>query len=271
MQQEFYHQKVVLITGGSMGIGKALAEQILQKGGSVVVTGRNVARLNQLSENWPQYTERLLTVCMDVADEAGQEKMMKAVKEKFGRLDALINNAALSAYGELEKTEASVIHTLIDTNIKGLLFTTKAALPLLRESGGVVLFISSLAGLYGLPGYSLYSLSKMALSALRQSLTPELELAGVLPAIVYVGFTQNESDKRTLNANGEMEAVPARPANLTFSREKTAALLLKQIENRKKVVIQGKIGKLTFILARYFPAVLGVLLHSNYRKSLKKP
>lgn len=267
MFSDYFQNKVVLITGGSMGIGKTLAEKILQAGGQVVVTGRNAERLNSLSDSWPQYKNQLLTVCLDVADEAGLEQLIQTIKTRFGGLDVLINNAALSAHGNLESTDARVIHTLVDTNIKGLLFTTKAVLPLLRERQGCVLFISSLAGLYGLPGYSLYSLSKMALRALRQSLTPELLQAGILPAIAYVGFTENESDKRTLNAAGEMEVVPNRPARFTFSREKTATLLLSQIAGRKKVVIQGKLGKLTYFLALYFPFILHFILNRNYRKT----
>src|SRR5690606_33681175 len=183
------------------------------------------------------------------------------------RLALLINNAALSAYGDLENNDAKVLPALVDTNIKGLLLTTKAALPLLRQNRGSVLFISSLAGLYGLPGYSLYSMTKMAISALRQSLQTELADAGVLTAIAYLGFTQNESDKKTLNVVGALEAVPKRNPRFTFSREATAHLLLNQIAKRKSVVIQGKLGKFTYLLSRFCPGLLHFILHRNYFRS----
>lgn len=266
MLANFYKNKVVLITGGSMGIGKSMAWLVLQYGGTVVITARNSARLTSLEEEWKVYADRLSTVVLDVADEAGQIQLMQHIKERFGRLDVLINNAALSAYGKLEATDSRVIHQLIDTNIKGLLFTTQAALPLLRANKGHILFISSLAAFYGLPDYSLYSLSKLALRALRQSLEIELASDQVNVAIAYVGFTENESDKRTLNPLGADEAVPARPARLTFSREQTAQQLLKQLAKGKKVLVQGGFGKFTLVLAHFFPSLMRLLLTRQYRQ-----
>lgn len=266
MLAKFYQNKVVLITGGSMGIGKSLAWQVLQNGGKVVVTGRNVDRLAALTQEWSIYHDRLLALPLDVADHAGQEALIQQIQQRFGRLDILINNAALSAYGQLETTDPQVMSTLLDTNLKGVLFTTRAALPLLRESKGHILFISSLAAFYGLPDYSLYSLSKLALKALRQSLDLELAAAKVHVAIAYVGFTENESDKRTLNPSGEAEAVPARPAWLTFSREQTAEHLLRQLAKRQKVLIQGNFGKLIYVLAQYFPRLMRFLHLRQYRK-----
>jgi short-subunit dehydrogenase len=266
MFADFYKNKVVLITGGSMGIGKSLAWLVLQNGGKVVVTGRNSQRQAALEQEWATYNDRLSTVTIDVANPDGQLELMRHIQLRFGRLDVLFNNAALSAYGSLETTSTEVIHQLIDTNIKGILFTTRAALPLLQENKGQILFISSLAAFYGLADYSLYSLSKLALRALRQSLETELSSYEVNVAIAYVGFTENESDKRTLSPTGEVEAVPARPSSLTFSREQTALQLLQQLAQRKKVLIQGNFGKITFILANYFPFLLRWLMARQYRK-----
>lgn len=250
-----------------MGIGKSLAWQILQAGGNVVVTGRNADRLTQLEQEWSSYAQHLLTVQLDVADEMGQIALMLNIQQRFGRLDVLINNAGLSAFGDLVTTDKQVIHAIIDTNIKGLLFTTQAALPLLAENKGTVLFISSLAGLYGLPGYSLYALSKMALTALRQSLATEMAASGVNVAIAYVGFTANEAEKRTLQPDGQEAIVPSRHPALTFSREATAKQLLHQIASGKKILVQGAFGKLTFVLAKYFPALLRQVLARNYRQN----
>lgn len=266
MLENFYANKVVLITGGSMGIGKNMASLVLHYGGKVIVTGRNPERLTALAEAWSKYRDNFLAYPLDAADSAGQAALMQQIHQQFGRLDVLINNAALSAYGSLETTDPQVIHTLIDTNIKGILFTTQAALPLLRESKGHILFISSLAAFYGLPDYSLYALSKLALKALHQSLDIELAAEGIGVGIAYVGFTQNESEKRTLNPSGEEEAVPTRPAWLTFSREQTANVLLRQIARREKVLIQGNFGKFIYLLALYFPRFMRFLHLRQYRK-----
>ncbi len=270
MLENFYANKVVLITGGSMGIGKTLAWLVLKNGGKVVITGRNQERLQALSDEWSAYSSQFLAVAINVTNFEGQAALMQQISKRFGNLDVLINNAALSAYGRLESTDPQVIHSLIDTNIKGLLFTTRAALPLLRESKGHILFISSLAAFYGLPDYSLYSLSKLALRALRQSLDIELAADKVNVAVAYIGFTQNENDKRTLNPNGQEEVVPDRPAWLTFSREQTAYSILQQIAQRKKVLIQGNFGKFLYLLSHFFPGLMRFLHLRKYGKNRQK-
>lgn len=267
---EFYNNKVVLITGSSMGIGKELARQVLQAGGKVVITGRNEARLNSVKEEFKNYPDNLLVVRGDVACYEEDINMVKEILLRFGKLDVLINNAGISAYGDLVSTSREVVDELINTNIRGSLYATMASLPELRKTKGAVIFISSIAGLRGIPGYSLYSLTKMSLTALVQSLKTENKKYGIFTGITYIGFTENEAGKKTLSPEGRLEKIPVRPGLLTSSRPSTAAIILRQIIKRKNVVVHSFTGKMTCLFNRYLPFLVNLILAKNYISSTRK-
>jgi NAD(P)-dependent dehydrogenase (short-subunit alcohol dehydrogenase family) len=169
----------------------------------------------------------------------------------------------------VEDLTQAAVDSIIDTNVKGSIFLSRAAIPYL-EPGGSILFVSSLAALYGLPGFSLYSLSKMALTALAQGMAIELKDRPIHICVAYVGFTANIKEKEWLAASGEREYLPARDPKLLTSREDTAKLILNQIANQKPVVVHSSLGKLTFILSRLAPRLVRFVLERNYRASLKR-
>lgn len=263
---DFYNGKVVLITGGSMGIGRELASQILQYGGKVIITGRKPERLQLVKNELVANQKNLLTHVGNVGDYSNNIQLIEKIILHFGKLDILINNAGMSAYGDLEKYDYKVINEIIDTNIKGFLFPTIVAIPELKKTNGSVIFISSIAAFRGLPNYSLYSLSKMSQTSIVQSLRIELKANNVFAGIAYVGFTQNETEKRMLTADGKLEEVPARNKLATVSRKVTAKKILKQIEAKKPRVIHSAIGKLTYFLSKYLPFVLNKIYAVHYNK-----
>lgn len=265
---DYYKGKVVLVTGGSMGIGKEMTRQILQFGGKVVITGRNPERLQSVVGEFQVNKNNLLTHTGNVADFDDNFLLVEKIILHFGKLDILINNAGMSAHGETEKYDSKVINEIIDTNVKGSLFPTIAAIPELKKTKGSVIYISSIAGLHGLPNYSLYSLSKMALTSLVQSLRIELKANHVFVGIAYVGFTQNEKDKIILSADGIPEKVPARNKFVTVSRTITAKKILKQIASKKTRVVHSPLGKFIFFLHKYLPFVLHKIYTTNYNKRI---
>lgn len=182
----FFKDKVAVITGSSMGIGKELAKQILINGGKVVLTGRNRARLESTKDEFEMYFDSILIHQGDVTNFELNQILVTKTIERFGRLDILITNAGLSGYGEVEMLKPGVARQIIDTNIYGTLFPIMVALPELKKTKGSVLIISSIAGFYGLPDYSAYSLSKMALRALAQSLRVELKTSFCRYSISWV-------------------------------------------------------------------------------------
>ncbi len=267
---EFYKNKVVLITGASMGIGKDLALQVLNYGGKVTITGRNEARLLAVQNEFQEHSENLLIHTGNVANYEDVVNLIVKIILRFGRLDVLINNAGMSTdFGELEIINNKVVDEIIDTNVKGALFPSMAAIPELKKTKGSIIFVSSIAAFRGLPGYSLYSLSKMALTALAQSIRIENKKTGVFVGIAYVGFTENETGKRTLSHEGKLEKVTARNKLVTRPRSLTAKILLNQIANRRPRVIHSIIGKLTFLLCKYFPIVANIMSEQIYNNQKK--
>jgi len=267
---EFFKNKVVLITGASMGIGKDLALQVLHYGGKVTITGRNEARLLAVQNEFQEHSENLLIHKGNVANYEDVVNLIVKIILRFGRLDVLINNAGMSTdFGELEIINNKVVDEIIDTNVKGALFPSMAAIPELKKTKGSIIFVSSIAAFRGLPGYSLYSLSKMALTALAQSIRIENKKTGVFVGIAYVGFTENETGKRTLSHEGKLEKVTARNKLVTRPRSLTAKILLNQIANRRPRVIHSIIGKLTFLLCKYFPIVANIMSEQIYNNQKK--
>ena len=120
---------------------------------------------------------------------------------------------------------------------------------------------------HGLPGYSLYSSSKMALTALYQSLKKELHQKGVFVGIAYVGFTQNDTEKVTFAPNGSLEKVPERNKYKVATKEKTAHLIIKQIINAKGLKVHSLIGKTAFVMSRLFPSLLHRIYFNNFYKA----
>jgi dehydrogenase/reductase SDR family member 7B len=261
---------VFVITGSAQGIGKELATQILKLGGKVVFNSRKKEKISLVKNLLNQYKDHCFFVAADVTVPGEAELLISETIKHFGRIDVLINNAGVSGYGALSESSPIVIEEIMKSNILGSIFPTRFALPHLINSKGKVLFISSLAAFHGLPEYSLYSSSKMALTALYQSLKKELHPKGVFVGIAYVGFTKNDIGKRTFAPDGTLEKVPERNKFKVVSQEKTARLLLKQLSNEEALNVHSVMGKFAFLLSRIFPSLLDHLFLHNYLKSQKK-
>ncbi|MFY0644808.1 MAG: SDR family NAD(P)-dependent oxidoreductase [Bacteroidia bacterium] len=261
----YYKDKVVIITGGSMGIGKELAKQLLTFGAKVVITGRTLEKLQKVQTEFNASNDQMLVHAGDVSSIESNNMLVADSIEQFGKLDVLINNAGMSAFGELGEIKEQVVKQVVDTNIYGSVFPTMSAISELKKTKGSILFVSSIAGLTGLPAYSAYSLSKMSLRSLAHSLRIELSRFGVYVGICYVGFTENESSKRTLNPDGTEETVPGRPKMLTSTREKTAKKMLRQIKKRRYSVNQSVLGQLVMFMSKLLPGLAGWVMRMNYK------
>lgn len=255
--------KVFVITGSTQGIGRELGIQVLLRGGKVVFNSRSDKKvlIDDLGDS-----NNVLFVASDVTKASDVSDLISKSIDKFGRIDVLVNNAGMSGFGELSESSPSVIEDIINSNIVGSLLPTHFSIPHLIKSNGKVLFISSLAALHGLPNYSLYSCSKMALTGIQQSLSKELK-SKVFVGIAYVGFTKNDDSKRTYAPDGTLESVPSRDKFNVVSQEETALLLLKQLMDCKESVVHSPIGKLTYIMSRFFPKLVHSLILNNYKNS----
>lgn len=246
--------RVVIVTGSSMGIGKATAIEMGRRGATVVLNGRSADRLQATADELTEGGIRTLAIPADVASSVDATRLVDRTLEEFGRLDMLINNAGMSMRGLFENLDDEVVRQVVGSNLLGAINVTRAALPHIRSSRGHVIFISSVAGIRGLPWISVYGASKMALTGLAESLRLELYDSGVHVGVLYVGITQNEAEKKVMNADGELVSPEWKRARNGQTREQVALAVLKMIKKRKfKLVLTG-LGRLQAIVNRVSPA-----------------
>jgi len=262
----YFKNKTAIVTGSGMGIGKAIALELCKQGAHVVLNGRNEVRLEKTRLEFLQNGYPVIAVRADVTRISECDELIQKTIEAFGRVDILITNAGISMSEHFENLDSKVFAQVIESNIHGSAFPALSALPAIKISRGSIVFISSAAGLVGLPTASAYSAGKMALTALAQSLKIELSNTGVHIGIVHVGFTKNDDDKRVLNAKGELIPVAPRPAYLQQTQEEVANAVLDLIRKRKFKSILSLVGKLNAIAIRFFPGLVLSIISFSRKK-----
>ncbi len=258
--------KVALITGSSMGIGKTLAYELAKKGARIVLNARNKKRLQRTYEEMKTAGYDVTTVAGDVTSEEDCQRMVDQAIAEFGQLDILINNAGISTEGEIGELTGAVCKKIMEVNYLGTVYATQAALPHLKKTKGSVIFIGSVAGLRGLPNFSIYSSSKMALTALAETMRIEQAKTGVHVGLAYVGFTRNDPEKTVYNSAGELIPQPKRDFIKAEEPEVVAKRIIRMIEKRTFKKVFSPLGKLNAVLCRVAPGVVHSILGMNYRK-----
>ncbi|WP_437674078.1 SDR family NAD(P)-dependent oxidoreductase [Sorangium sp. So ce131] len=167
--------KVAVITGGSSGIGLAVARRFVEEGAYVFITGR---RQGELDKARAQIGENVTTVQGDVTDAGDLDRLFAAVRSEKGAIDVLVTNAGLVESAPFVEATPEHFDRIFDLNVRGTFFTVQKALPLLADGGSVVL-VSSAAGYKGFPGYSVYSASKAAVRSFARTWTAELKGRGI--------------------------------------------------------------------------------------------
>jgi NAD(P)-dependent dehydrogenase (short-subunit alcohol dehydrogenase family) len=185
--------QVVIITGASSGIGAATARRLARGGASVVVSGRRPERLETLARELDPSGARVLTVPGDVTVDADRRRLVEATLAKFGRIDALVNNAGYGTRGPVELVPVDLIRKNFETNVFSLVALTQLVLPHLRaQGGGCIVNIGSVAGRIARPLSSIYDSTKHALEALTDGLRGELKPFGVRVTLIRPGFILTE-------------------------------------------------------------------------------
>lgn len=257
-------QKVIVITGASSGIGKALATAALARGASVALCARNLQKLRDSF----QESERVLLFQADVSQEADCSRFIAATVQQFQQIDILINNAGISMRALFEEVSLTVIKELMDINFWGAVYCTKYALPYITQQKGVVVGISSIAGYRGLPGRTGYSASKFALQGFLEALRTELLHTGTDVLWFSPGFTASNIRNVARAADGSSQGETPLPEDKLMSAETSAALMLDAIEKRKRTLVMTLQGKVTVWLNKLFPGVTDRLV---YRHFLNEP
>ncbi|MDQ4139527.1 MAG: SDR family oxidoreductase, partial [Bacteroidota bacterium] len=194
--------KVVIITGGTSGIGKACALAFGEAGAKVVISGRDTAKLKTTAYELEQKNIICRAVQSDVSLEADAQKLVSETIREFGRLDILINNAGISMRALFQDLDLAVIKQVMDINFYGTVYVTKYALPYILKSKGSIIGVSSVAGYRGLPGRTGYSASKFAMQGFLEALRTEVMHQGVHVMVACPGFTASNIRNTALNAQG---------------------------------------------------------------------
>ena len=262
-----FKNKVAIITGSSRGIGRAVAYALAKIGARVVLNGRDESKLQETHNAFVKAGYDCRAYSGDISDYTFCNQMINDTIKEFGQIDILVNNAGLTTEGSLEESSAEVFQKAFGVNVLGVIYPTKAAIPHLKKTKGHIIITGSVAGFMGLPGFSAYSSTKMALKAISQSLRIELAGSGVHVGLNYVGFVENDEDKTFINQDGKIEQLPVRASFKRMSQEKVAEIFLKGIAKRKKFLVLSTLGKATWLLSRFIPGVFESVLTKRYLKN----
>lgn len=182
------NEQVWFITGASRGFGRALVEDLLQRGDKVVATMRKTENIS-----FHASSENLLILPLDVTDEMRSKEAAKKAVDYFGRIDVLVNNAGFGVMGAIEEITDIEARKTYDTNVFGLLNVTRAVLPYLRkERSGHIMNISSVGGLVGLSAWGIYGSTKFAVEGISEALSHEVAHLGIKVTSVAPGFFRTD-------------------------------------------------------------------------------
>jgi short-subunit dehydrogenase len=262
--------KVVIITGASSGIGKALAYEFSSRGCRLALGARRIELLEKLKADLSR-TEILIRQT-DVSKEEDCRKLIDAAVDQFGRIDILINNAGISMRATFEDVELDVIRKLMDVNFWGTVYCTKYALPYLLRTKGSVVGIISIAGYIGLPGRTGYSASKFAIRGFLDTLRIENFKKGLHVLVAAPGFTASEVRKAALTSNGSKQGKTPRREEKMMTAEACARHIVRAVQKRKRQLILTFLeGKLSVFMGKFLPGLLDRFTYNHMAKESNSP
>lgn len=264
--------KVVIITGGSSGIGLAIAHEFGKRGAYVVIAARNQENLDQALSDLQWQGIEAMAVQADVSREEDCKNLIDKTIAAKGRIDVLVNNAGISMRAAFKNTDLKVIKSLMDINFWGTVYCTKFALPWLLETKGSVIGIISIAGYVGLPGRTGYSASKFAVRGFLETLRCENFKTGLHVMVAAPGFTATNIRQSALMGDGSKQGTTPRDEGKMMPAEVAARKIVKAALKRKNELVLTFIeGKFTVFLNRFFPGYVSRLAYSHMAKEPDAP
>jgi short-subunit dehydrogenase len=262
--------KVVVITGASSGIGKALAEEYASKGFNIVLAARRMEKLKELEEKLTKV--EVLTVKTDVTIESDCKNLIDSAVKKFGKIDILINNAGISMRAATINVDMNVLRKVMDVNFWGTVYCTKFALPYLLASKGSLVGVMSVGGYVGLPARSGYSASKFAMRGFLDSVRIEHRRSGLHVLVAAPGFTTSEIRKSALTADGTQQGETPRDENKMMSAEECAHRIYKAVKRRqRKLILTFWEGKATVLMAKLWADLVDGFIYRTFAKEPDSP
>ncbi len=266
MNETILKGKVAVVSGSSMGIGKAIAKALAADGVRVVLNGRDQQKLRNTEAELRSLGYEVSAVTADIRTPELCRYLVEQAVIRYGKLDILINNAAISSRGAVADMADGNYKIMEETNYNGSAHLSKYAVPHLQKTKGQIIFINSAGGFRGMPFNSAYSATKMAQAALAEALRIELYDSGIHVGVVFVGFTENDPKKTILDIDGSWVYLPKR-TNIRLAKPQAVAKSIKQmILLRKNRITLTPLGRFTDFVTRYLPRFSNWLLWVNRDK-----
>lgn len=263
--------KVVVITGASSGIGRALAIEFSSKGAIVVIAARNIEKLKETETIIKQNNGKVLFVKSDISIENDCKALINASIQKYGTIHVLVNNAGVSMRALFEDIDLKVIKQLMDINFWGTVFCTKYAFPYLLKNHGSVVGVSSIAGYKGLPGRTGYSASKFAMHGFLEALRIENMKKGLHVMIACPGYTKSNVRNAALTKDGSAQGGSPLEEGKLMTAEEVARRIVKGVECRKHRLVMTLQGKSAVFLNKFFPKLTDRMVFKTVSKEPDSP
>lgn len=268
MARNIFRDKVVIVTGASTGIGRAIAKEFARKGSKVVLAARSLDKLMSLEKEIRDEGFEAFSCVTDVTSEEECRRLAETAVGKYGTIHILINNAGISMRALFEDVDISVLKRLMDVNFWGTVYCTKYALPYIVRNRGSIVGVSSVAGFHGLPGRTGYSASKFAMHGFLETIRIEYLKEKLHVMIIAPGFTTSEIRRNALKADGTQQGNSPREEGKLMSPEHVARWVLRGIRKRKRNKIMTWIGQFTALFQRIIP---GFVDYAYYLEMKREP
>jgi len=269
MARRSFAGATVLVTGAGGGLGRAIALRFAAAGASVVALDKDSAGVADVGAELHRLGVAHLALPCDITDAAACDRAVAATVERFGRLDVLVNNAGMSQRSGFAVTDLAVIRRVMDVNFFGAVHCTKAALPQLLASRGLVIAISSVAGYTPLIARTGYAASKHAMHGFFESLRTELAPQGVDVMMVCPSFIATHIDRNALGGDGQ----PVRHAQLTTGSRLQPDAVAEQIfaaaQRGRRLLLAGRTARAAWWVSRLAPALYDRLMARRLRGELE--
>lgn len=262
-------EKVVVVTGGSGGIGGAIAERFGRAGASVALLDLNPRTLSaRASELQSNGIEAIGLEC-DVTDPAACQSAIDAVVDRFGRVDVLVNCAGLTQIGPFSETDLSVYRRVMDVNFFGAIYCTKAALPWLKKTRGLIVVISSVAGFAPLLGRTGYCASKHALHGFFDTLRCELVEDGVGVMISCPSFVDTEFARSGLGPDGQSLKTERSTSGEIVTPQSIAEAIFIGASRRSDLLVHSRTGKIAYWTSRLLPRFYARTMTRRFKSAIE--
>ncbi|MGB8222834.1 MAG: SDR family oxidoreductase [Polyangiales bacterium] len=271
MAQREFRDRTVVITGGAGSIGRALGRSFGFAGAKIALLDLPSSPLNDARVELQKLGIETLAVPCDITDLERVQSTMKAVREAFGSIDVLINNAGIVHRSAFADTRPEVFRRVMEVNFFGALHCTKACMADLVDSRGLIIAVSSIAGLAPLYGRSGYAASKHAMHGLFESLGAEVAGEGVGVLMVCPSFVESGLEASTLGGDGQRISRPRSKVGRLGSPNDVAAHVLKAARDGRRRLVLTPVGKTSAVLSRLAPGLYERLMIRSLRSELDEP